>query len=274
MVWTMSCVKVWAWAIASKNNTVERMTELEACWRRGALDDSMRDHVILMKPGFKASDLPWVLVPCDGVGAFASSSVDPHGHIQEELTNAQKESLHAAFKEWLKVLSIEESRFKLWKTEAEAWDSSCAVKLQKWRNQRAGIKEADVKELCESIYNAHGFEKREGVETWIASQLMRIADMHLARPQSQIPRLLYVDMAALGVHHSRQLPDLVSMIKGGCDHHPEVFSAIVILPNTPVYGKGFKADGIRDKNVASAVKDTQFLNIVSLITFNVTCVRI
>jgi hypothetical protein len=255
MVWMMSCVKVWAWATAAQNNTAERMKELEACWRRGALDDSLRDHVVLMKPTFKASDLPWVSAVYEGVGAFANSSVDPHGQNQEELTQVQRESLHAAFKEWVKVLSIEEGRYKLWKTEAEAWDSSCAVKLQKWRNDRGFIKESGVKELCESKYNAQGFEKKEGVETWIGQQMTKIADMHPARPQAQILRLLYVDMAALGLNHSRLLADLASMIKNGCENHPETFSAIVIMPNTPSYGKGLKADGVRDKNISSAIKD-------------------
>jgi hypothetical protein len=254
-VWMMSCVKVWVWAMAAQNNTAERMKELEACWRRGALDDSLRDHVVLMKPTFKASDLPWVSAVYEGVGAFANSSVDPHGQNQEELTQVQRESLHAAFKEWVKVLSIEEGRYKLWKTEAEAWDSSCAVKLQKWRNDRGFIKESGVKELCESKYNAQGFEKKEGVETWIGQQMTKIADMHPARPQAQILRLLYVDMAALGLNHSRLLADLASMIKNGCENHPETFSAIVIMPNTPSYGKGLKADGVRDKNISSAIKD-------------------
>ena len=172
------------------------------------------------------------------------------------------------------MLSIEEGRYKLWKTEAEAWDSSCAVKLQKWRNDRAFVKETGVKELCESKYNAQGFEKKEGVETWIGTQMTKIADMHPARPQSQILRLLYVDMAALGVHHSRQLTDLVGMIKSGCENHPEVFTAFVIMPNTPVYGKGLKADGIRDKNISAAMKDIQLVRIASLVTLSLMCVMI
>jgi hypothetical protein len=139
------------------------------------------------------------------------------------------------------------------------------VKLQKWRNDRGFIKESGVKELCESTYNSQGFEKKEGVETWIGQQMTKIADMHPARPQSQILRLMYVDMAALGLNHSRQLPDLVKMIKTGCENHPETFSAIVILPNTPSYGKGLKADGVRDKNISSAIKDIQLLGTPSLI---------
>ena len=67
MVWMMSCVKVWVWSTTAKNNTAVRMKELEVCWHRGALDDSLRDHVVLMKPGFKASDLPL------GVGAVGGS---------------------------------------------------------------------------------------------------------------------------------------------------------------------------------------------------------
>jgi hypothetical protein len=256
MVWMMSCVKVWAWALAAQNNTAERMKELEACWRRGALDDSLRDHVVLMKATFKASDLPWVSAVFEGIGAFSSSSVDPHGQNQEELSHVQKESLHAAFKEWVKVLSIEEGRYKLWKTEKDAWDSTCAVKLQKWRNDRGFIKESGVKELCETWYNAQGFDKKDGVETWIGQQMTKIADLHPARPQSQILRLMYVDMAALGLNHSRVLPDLVGMIKSGCENHPETFSAFVVLPNTPSYGKGLNGKG-RDKNICSAIKDTQ-----------------
>ena len=104
--------------------------------------------------------------------------------------------------------------------------------------------------------------------------MTKIADMHPARPQSQILRLVYVDMAALGVHHSRQLTDLVGMIKSGCENHPEVFTAFVIMPNTPVYGKGLKADGIRDKNISAAIKDIQLVRIASLITLSLMCVMI
>jgi hypothetical protein len=110
--------------------------------------------------------------------------------------------------------------------------------------------------LCETRYNAQGFDKKDGVETWIGQQMTKIADLHPARPQSQILRLMYVDMAALGLNHSRVLPDLVGMIKSGCENHPETFSAFVVLPNTPSYGKGLNGKG-RDKNICSAIKDTQ-----------------
>jgi hypothetical protein len=46
------------------------------------------------------------------------------------------------------------------------------------------------------------------------------------------------------------------MIKAGCEHHPGICCAIVILPNTPKYGKGLKADSVRDKNITDAMKDS------------------
>ena len=60
LVWIMSCVKVWAWEEATKVNSQQRLLDLEQAWRRGALDDTLKFHVMSKRPGFKASDISWV----------------------------------------------------------------------------------------------------------------------------------------------------------------------------------------------------------------------
>ena len=60
LVWIMACVKVWAWEEAKKVNSEQRLLDLEQAWRRGALDDTLKFHVMSKRPDFKAVDI-WLV---------------------------------------------------------------------------------------------------------------------------------------------------------------------------------------------------------------------
>jgi hypothetical protein len=251
MVWKISCVKVWAWPEAAKNNSEARMKELESSWRRGALDDTIKPYCLAMKKDFKASDISWVSAPCQGVGELGE--LDPMGAAQVALTTAQRDSLQSQYQEWQQRLGIEASKHKLWCTEVQAFDSKSESDVQRFRNQRAHTKEAAVKELTESFYNAQGFQKREQAATYLATKITKIADIPPSRSPSQLLRLVWADMSQLGLSHSRHLADIIEVIKQTLEQHPEVSTSILGMPNTPVYGRGLKADSVREDNIRTAV---------------------
>ena len=85
----MACVKVWAWEASKKVNSQQRLLDLEQAWRRGALDDTLKFHMMSKRPGFKASDISWVGAHQDGNDIGALGSVDPLGQQQQELAYAQ-----------------------------------------------------------------------------------------------------------------------------------------------------------------------------------------
>ena len=251
MVWVMACVKVWAWPEATKHNSKQRLDDLEQAWRRGALDDTLKTHVISKRKDFKASDIPWVGAPCQGVGAFGD--VDPLGQQQQDLTDAQRKSIQSQFNEWAQRLKIEGGKHKLWLTEVDAFDSQKESDLQRFRNTRALTKDNAVKELCDSYYNSQGFSKKEQAMSYLSTKLTKVSDIKPPRAASTVLRLMWADMAELGLCHSRHVDEIIEFMTLACQHHKEVTAGWLCMPNTPKSGKGLKADATRDGNIAAAV---------------------
>ena len=150
-------------------------------------------------------------------------------------------------------MKIEAGRHKLWLSEVEAWDTKSEAVVQTYRNNRALLKHARVKELIDEMYTAHGFtEDVPGVKsskkdtqsgmkataTYMAQRLTKVADKNPARPPSQVLRLAWIDMAQLGLNHSRFRDDLVNLVKTGCENHPDIFCCVILYPNTAIHGKG------------------------------------
>ena len=54
------CIKVAVWSVVLKNHTAERAADLEAMFRRGALDQNLRPIASKMNERFKLTDIAWV----------------------------------------------------------------------------------------------------------------------------------------------------------------------------------------------------------------------
>ena len=260
-VWAMACLKVWAWPEAMKHNSSRRLGELEQAWQRGALDETMRGHVIAKRKDLKPSDLSWVGAQCQGVeesdvsGALAG--VDPLGLQQQQLTDAQRRSIMSQFEEWAQTLRIEGGKHKLWLTEVEAFDSKAESDLQRFRNERALTKTTAVETLCDSWYSTRGFTEQQKASSYLASRLVTVSDVPPARPASSVLRLVWADMAQLGLAHSRHVDEIISYIKMQCESHPDVTAAMLCMPNTPKVGRGLKADALRDHNIKEAADEVK-----------------
>ena len=258
-VWVMACLKVWAWPEASKVNSAHRLKDLEEAWQRGALDETLRIHVINKRKDFKASDLSWAGSGSQDVSESSGAlcDVDPLGQQQQELTEAQRRSIASQFQEWAKMLQIEGGRHKLWLTEAEAFDSRRESDLQRFRNDRAILKTETVEKLCDSHYCCQGFDKKDKALTYMKSRLVSVSDIPPAKPIGSVLRLLWADMAQLGLSHSRHTAEIFESFNAACEHHPDVTGCILFMPNTPKSGKGLKADALREDNIKDAVNDVK-----------------
>ena len=258
VVWVMACLKVWAWPEAAKVNSAQRLKDLEEAWQRGALDETLRVHVINKRKDFKASDLSW----CGSGSQDVSESsvlheVDPLGQQQQELTEVQRASINSQFQEWAKMLQIEGGKHKLWLAEVEAFDSKRDSDIQRFRNTRALTKERAVAELCETHYSSQGFDKQDKAMTYVKSLLVKTSDIPPTKPIGSVLRLLWADLAQLGLSHSRETSHILECFKAACEHHPTVTGCILFLPNTPKSGKGLKADALREDNIKDAVTDVK-----------------
>ena len=196
-VWEMACLKVWAWPQASRVNSSQRLKDLEEAWQRGALDETLRIHVINKRKDFKASDLSWAGSQ-DVLESGALCHVDAFGQQQQDLTEAQRASITSQFHEWAKMLQIEGSKHKIWLTEVEAFDSKQESDLQKFRNDRATTKSTAVAELCDSQYCCQGFDKQDKALTYMKSKLIKVSDIPPAKPIASVLRLIWADMAQFG----------------------------------------------------------------------------
>ena len=233
-VWLMACLKVWAWPEAVKRNSEQRLEELEQAWRRGALDETLRVHVISKRKDFNASDLAWVGAQSHGVEAFgALADVDPLGQQQQQLTDVQRKYISCQFEEWAQRLNIEASKHKLWLTEVEAFDSKSESELQRFRNERALTKKLAVETLCDTHYACQGFTAKDKAFSFLASSLVKAADVQPTRAAASVLRLIWADMAQLGLGHSRHTDDIIDYIKMQCESHPDVTAGLLCMPNTP-----------------------------------------
>ena len=260
-VWLMACMKVWAWPEAVTYNSSMRLDELEKAWQRGALDETMRGHIIAKRKDLKPTDLTWVGAQCHGVeGSEASgvlAGVDPLGLQQQQLTDAQRKSMMGQFEEWSQTLKIEGGKHKLWLTEVEAFDSKTESDMQRLRNERALTKATSVETLCNSWYSCQGFTEKQQAWSYLAQRLVAVSDVLPSRPASSVLRLVWADMAQLGLAHSRHVDEIMSYIKLQCESHPEVTAAMLCMPNTPKSGKGLKSDALRDINIKEAVDEVK-----------------
>ena len=152
-VWVMACLKVWAWPQAALIHSKQQLNVIEEAWQQGALDETLRIHVITKRKDFKASDLSWVGSGSQDVTESGTlCDVDPLGQQQHELTEAQKKSVMGQFQEWAQTLKIEGGKHKLWLTEVEAFDSKRDSDLQRFRNDLALRKKEAMAELCDSNF--------------------------------------------------------------------------------------------------------------------------
>ena len=61
LTYILACIKVAVWPTVLQNHTAKRAHDLEAMFRRGALDDKMKQVASNMNEDFQPGDLPWVL---------------------------------------------------------------------------------------------------------------------------------------------------------------------------------------------------------------------
>ena len=79
----MACVKAWAWDEATQVNFQQRLLDLEQAWRRGALADTLKFHVMSKRPAFKGIDMSWAGAHQEGYGTGALGRVDPVGQQRQ-----------------------------------------------------------------------------------------------------------------------------------------------------------------------------------------------
>ena len=151
------------------------------------------------------------------------------------------------------MLQIEGGRHKLWLTEAEAFDSRRESDMQRFRNERATLKTETVDKLCDSHYCCRGFDKKDKALTYMKSRLVSVSDIPPAKPIGSVLRLLWADLAQLGLSHSRHTAEIFESFNAACEHHPDVTGCILFMPNTPKSGKGLKSDAVREDNIKDAV---------------------
>ena len=93
--------------------------------------------------------------------------------------------------------------------------------------------------------------------TYVKSRLVNASDIPPSRAIGTVLRVLWADLAQLGLSHSREVSKILDCFKEACEHHPAVTGCILFMPNTPKLGKGLKADALREQNIKDAVNDVK-----------------
>ena len=192
----------------------QRLNDLVEAWQRGALDETLRIHVINKRKDFKASNLSWVGSGSQDVTQSGTlCDVDPLGQQQHELTEAEKKSIMGQFQEWAQTLEIEGTKHKLWLTEVQDFDSKQESNLQRFHNDLAMRKKVAVAQLCNSYYSSHGFDTQDEALIYLQDRVVQVANIPPTRPEGSVLRLIWADMAQLGKEHSHHTRDILDFFR-------------------------------------------------------------
>jgi hypothetical protein len=111
MAYKISALKVYIWPEVKKNNTPDRVTELQDMFLTGALDTKLVHACKLMDPEFKPAQIPWANRPNSEVSYDVTAAMQ-QGIVSDGL---QEQSLKANLELFIFELgreALNHSKFK------------------------------------------------------------------------------------------------------------------------------------------------------------------
>jgi len=101
--------------------------------------------------------------------------------------------------------------------------------------------EAAVQKECHALYRVTDVKNASMGASFVQRATQGVASHLSPFPRDQILRLSWVDLAEVGLSHSKQLDDFIGVIANDLGQHPHVSAAIVFPPSTPSEGQGIPA---------------------------------
>ena len=243
LVWRLSCLYEYVSKDVVRVHSPARVAELEAMFRRGALDKDMIDKVRLMDADFNVNDLRF-LQDAEGLGVQVSSG--------EALNAAEREQCLAEFKVTTLKLQAEQAQWKRFLAARMEFDDSTQATLTSFREAAHDALEKAVKEHSNTFFSVECLANRGHMVTYFEQSIKVFAENPPATPVNDILRVNVFNLPMLGQAHSRLLPDITESIRVEAAHHPITAISVVFLPNTSEWGQGMQTGRQLTEKIALA----------------------
>jgi hypothetical protein len=124
--------------------------------------------------------------------------------------------------------------------EAE-WDGEYRETARRSREMYHDLLDAAVKKEMSVCYRVTDVKTAGMGASFVQSAVQGIAGHMSPAPRDKVLRLIWVDLAEVGLSHSKQLDDFIGVIGSDLGQHPHISAAVVFPPSTPAEGHGIPA---------------------------------
>ena len=200
---------------------------------RGHLDSCMVDKVKSLDPSFQFDDLRFIREEILAGVLTGDTNLPAVG-----MSTAQRAKIVADF-ELLKVeLQGDVLAFKRYMSEVMQHDDHDAEATVAQLEAEEDMVNSAVEKRREAYYRVSSFADHSFMTNFFTSSLVSFAAMPPTFTPGQVLRLNLVNAAGLGPQASCVLPSIAQHIASDHAHNAAHTMAVVVLPNTPEWGKG------------------------------------
>ena len=208
---------------------------LIADFRKGLLDNTLMDKARAADKSMEFDDLSYIRKKLQG----AMASWSP-GKLDRALGDAEDKKLMAEFDLLIAEIQGEELQFVQHIAEKGALEDRVQGEVTAAREEADKIKEKALEAHLVPYYSVEALPDRAGFRPYMqrAGRGFHEAPPKTAEEHGLVLHIL--SLSAMGVHHSLYLGEMASLLEEQCTAHPKSTAALVVMGNTPVWGKNLK----------------------------------
>lgn len=209
--------------------------ELVARFKKGLLDSALLDKARAADGSLEFDDLAYIRKKLQG----SMASWSP-GKLDRALGAAEEAKVMAEFELFAAEVQGEELQFSQYVAERGSQEDRQQSEITAAREEADRVKEKALEAHLVPYFSVEALPDRAGIRAYMQRAYR---SFHEAPPKSAEEHGLQfhiVNLAAMGCHHSLYLGELVALITEQCTSHPKSSGVLVVLGNTPVWGKHVK----------------------------------
>ena len=237
LVWRATCLFVAAMpnARAANNNNEVDMLALMQDFKTGVLDAALMDKARAMDASLDLDDISYIRRKVHGTMASWSP-----GQLELQLGQAEQQKIFAEFDLFAAELTGEQLQFSQYSSRKGAREDEALSTVTKLREDADAAKESCMQAHMSPHFAVEALPDRTGVRAYMQAAGRAFCNAPPRKAEEQTLHLHVMSMPGMGVHHSLYLGDMVSHAADFCTNHPRNSGVLVLMGNTPAWGKGLK----------------------------------
>ena len=234
-IWKATCLFVAAIPRATEVYGVHGVLELKDQFRKGLLDTALVDKARAADKSLDFDDLSYIRKKIQG------SMVDwSPGRLDRAMNAAEEAKANADFEWFVAELQNEQVLVTNYWAEKNAQDDRVQSDITAARELADRAKEEAMAAHLGPYFAVEALPERGGIRAYLQGAYRRFHEAPPRTAEEHGLQFHVINLAALGVHHSLLLGELVATVREQCTLHPKTTGVLVVLNNTPVWGKNLK----------------------------------